>query len=53
MIYRGYTLRPYSDGQHEVLKNGGVVHTAMSEEAAYAWIDAERKKAIASENKDK
>lgn len=42
MIYRGYDINETGDG-HEISIAGKVVHTCPTEDAAFAWIDAEKR----------
>lgn len=44
-IYRGYNVNYKNDGSGnwEILKDGIILHSTISEEAAYNWIDAKYK----------
>lgn len=44
-IYRGYEIVEHeNNGSFVIKKNGVVVHSAASEDAAHIWIDDEKKK---------
>lgn len=42
MIYRGFDIENM-EGVWRVRENGLILHTALSEDAAMTWVDAEKK----------
>lgn len=45
IIYRGHEIEKQDNGQYVIKKDGAMVTTAPSEDAAYSWVDQERRKA--------